>query len=103
MAAAAALAPLYGGEKKSKELNVFEVKRVESERLSIAKTSKNELFLKLKRRALARRFSFKNSSFLDRFSLLNRFTFNTFYVTPSFQVHIIISLLKVHQLPKQFF
>ena len=40
----AALAPLYGGEKTVQKLNVFEVKRVESVRLSIAKTSQNELF-----------------------------------------------------------
>jgi len=32
--AALAPPPLYGGEKKSKELTVFEVKRVESNRLS---------------------------------------------------------------------
>ena len=31
-------------KKTVQELNVFEVKRVESERLSIAKTSQNELF-----------------------------------------------------------
>ena len=67
-----AAAPLWchtGCEKKRfrKDVKVFE-----NSCLSIAKTSENELFFKLKRLARARRFSFIKQFVFDRFSYTKR-------------------------------